>query len=199
MSGTDGRRALSKYIASWKIEDSTHFSFYVCVSPWCWQPRRCDPGRCSRWRRPLWGLTPALRPVWGQSRLGRCSWRWGNPSSRCQGPQPGTWRIKLWGNREKVLLFVYAKWDVYGGWRETWEANFPCENFDCSLLKSCLASLILLTLLNEFASLLIKLFSLLLEVVTPVIAQLGRSLLITPGTYLWEKQYLKSKYLIWGI
>ena len=67
---------------------------------------------------------------------------------------------------------------------ETWEANSPCENFDCSLLKSCLASLILLTLLNEFASLLIKLFSLLLEVVTPVIAQLSRPLLITPATYL---------------
>ena len=109
MSGTDGRRALSKYIAPWKIEDSTHD---VCVSPWCWQPRRCDPGRCSRWRRPPWGQTPSLRPVWGQSRLGRCSWRWGNPSSRCQGPQPGTWSIKFWGNREKVLLFVYAKWDV---------------------------------------------------------------------------------------
>ena len=114
MSGTDGRRALSKYIAPWKIEDSTHD---VCVSPRCWQPRRCDPGRCSRWRRPPWDLTPSLRPAWGQSRLGRCSWRWGNPSSRCQGPQPGTWRIKFWGNREKVLLFVYAKWNVYGGWR----------------------------------------------------------------------------------
>ena len=64
------------------------------------------------------------------------------------------------------------------------EANLPCENFDCSLLKSCLASLVLLYLLNEFASLLVKLFSLLLEVVTPVIAQLSRPLLITPGTYL---------------
>ena len=81
-----------------------------------------------------------------------------------------------------------------GGWRGgQLYFSSPCENFDCSLLESCLASLILLALLNEFASLLIKLLGLLLEGVSPVVPQLGRPLLIAPAHIFMSKTIFEIK------
>ena len=71
----------------------------------------------------------------------------------------------------------------------------PSKNFNCCLLISSLTCLILLNFLNKFVSFLIKFLCLLLKMVSPVVLQLCRPLLITPAKYLWELDSCDSSLL----